>query len=1355
MTLSTPHAKNVDFNPFAGPAISHIAPSTEAQMEIWAACMLGGNDANRAYNESISIRLVGFLDRYALERALAALFTRHEALRSVLSADGKTVCVHTESTVRLHFSDISAESSASQQQQIADYIQEDAMHVFDLLNGPLLKAGLFSLSGDTHYFVLTAHHIICDGWSTGVILQELSILYSAYTQKTTAKLPTAIPFSQYAKERFLFNQSDAYLRSEQYWLDLYSDTIPTVNLPTDFPRKSPRRFTSNRLDYTVSPALVTSVKKMGLNAGCSFVNTMMAAFEVLLYQLTGQNDIVLGLPAADQSATGKYQLIGHCVSLLPIRSKPAADLPFSDFLKRRKIELQDALEHRLVTLGSLLKKLHVARDLSTIPLVPVVFNVDMGLTSGIHFHDLTFQLISNPRAYENFELFVNVSGAENDLTIEWSYNTQLFEEERIRKMMVEFEHILNVVAADPCVAIGSIGMVQTNVLIEKLAQWNNTQADYPRDTSVARLIEQTSAEYSAKTALVFKGTDFSYRQLNKTANQLAHYLLEAGVGKGDIIGVEVDRSPEMLITLIAILRAGAAYLPLDPDYPQDRLKFMVADSAAKWVFVSRKYQGRLSDQTTELIIEESLLAITDYSQEVPEIHSSGTDLAYVLYTSGSTGKPKGVQIEHRNLVNLLWSMAQAPGISDKDTLLAVTTISFDIAGLELFLPLITGATIYLTDTTTAKDGRALLDIIRSARISIMQATPSTWRMMLDSGWSDQLPLKALCGGEAMSKDLATRLLNTCDELWNVYGPTETTIWSTVKRIVRPDDITLGKPINNTQLYILDEFLNPVAEGVAGELFIAGDGVARGYLNRPELTNERFVHNPFDKSSAGSMYRTGDMGKFLANGDVHYLGRIDHQVKIRGHRIELAEIEAALTALDSVKESVVVAQEDRLGHPQLVAYIVPQPFAQASGATATGSVSPSASNQLVSQGQLQIWKQQIQRQLPDYMIPAHFVVLERFPLTPNGKIDRKALPIPQPAEVAARIDSVGPRTDVELMVASIWMDCLKLDTIDVFDNFFALGGHSLIAIQVMTRLEKETGKRLPLSTLFEYPTVEKLALALQMDGTSVVWDALVPIKPQGTKMPLYIVHGAGLHVLLFNTLAMHMDPDQPVYGLQAKGINSDDTPHDSIEEMAAYYIDAIMAKNPEGPYALAGFSFGGVIAYEMNRQLIARGKTVKLLAMFDTYVYEAQQYNSWLRQMSKSMLVSLKTRFYVLTQLKDAPQHTFLVKKESLKRKINQLYRRVKYNEDHLKVFLGNYYDVYQKSQSAYNKYVLHPIPIRIDLFRAKERIFYMHDFEFLGWKPFALKGVTVHEVPGNHNSLFDPPNDKEFARTLQNVLDNV
>ncbi|MFD2934793.1 amino acid adenylation domain-containing protein [Spirosoma flavum] len=1727
--FTIPNVKVAEFDPFAGPEIVRVAPSIEPQMEIWTACLLGGDDANRAYNLSNSLRFTGVLDRLAMEQAIQALVRRHEALRSVFSANGEHIFILKELLIDITYQDVSAKETDEKELLLADYIKQDALHVFNLAQGPLFRVSLFKLSDKEHYLILTTHHSTRDGWSMGVMLQDLSALYSGYAQGITLNLPEAPSFAQYAEEQFQFSESDEYYKTEEFWVNKYKENVPIFDLPTDFPRPALRTFNSKRIDYTLDGDLVMAVKKMGLKAGCSFVTTLMSAFDVLMHRLSGQEDIIIGLPTAGQSATGNKRLVGHCVNLLPIRSHLEKQFRFSDFLKNCRQSVFDAHEHQRLTFSNLFRKLNIPRDLSRSPLVSVVFNIDMGMNDGVNFYGLTHHLASHPKEFENFELFLNATGSEKSLTLEWAYNTNLFKAETIYQMMAEFENILKTLVVDPSILIGDIKFISETNLSEKLIQWNDTQVDYPRHIPLHELIARTAAKYPNRTALVFNSQELSYQLLNETANQIANYLIQKGIKVGDIIGIALDRSPDMLIAMLATLKAGAAYLPLDPDYPQDRLTFMLADSSAKMLITSKKYSKHLHSQAEEILIENVLEESIVYAKDKPDSLVTGDDLAYLLYTSGSTGKPKGVLIEHHNLVNFLWSMLKEPGISQNDVLLAITTTSFDIAGLELYLPLVAGATILLADATTARDGHALLKLIKAKKVSIMQATPSTWRIMFDSGWDEPLALKVLCGGEALSNDLAEKLTAKCDELWNVYGPTETTIWSTVKKISKNELITIGRPINNTQLFILDEFLKPVAEGIVGELCIAGDGVARGYLNRQELTSEKFVKNPFDKLQKSTMYRTGDLGKFLENGEIQCLGRIDQQVKIRGHRIELGEIENVLSTIKYIKEAAVVAREDNPGDQRLVAYVVPESivaedktsswqerwnviyntgmtiaeqlsdhkdikleiddwaqqsikrienlkpkrimevgcgdgqllFALAPHAThyigtdysqsgikklqeklqadaakwtnvttaiaqaddfsivpessldmvlvhsvaqyfpdmayllrvieqavkavdqggcifigdmqgkstlrmhhtfdqfqrsseentvadfkkiinkrvliedelvadptffyllphyipaisavniqlregkylnettkyhydvwlyighspevvsadividwtpdytlerleqdlleksqcvfqvknifnnrtaqdynllqtidnlsgdallvdarrkmgsTASSVDPkqlwslgekhnfsthvrwsgdgsdnfldvvfipgklskkipakprsvSIENSLLSdfindpfkpdmvvpQEQIQVWKQQIRLQLPDYMVPNDFIILAKLPITPNGKIDRKALPEPRPNGVESRIGFTGPRTNVEKVVADIWVECLKLEKISVFDNFFELGGHSLIAVQIMTRLEKKTGKHMPLSTLFEYPTVEKLSLALEMDGQSIVWDSLVPIKPQGTKMPLYIVHGAGLHVLLFNTLAVNMDPDQPVFGLQAKGINSEDEPFDNIEDIASYYIEAIMAKNPDGPYALAGFSFGGIIAYEMSKRLLERGKEVKLLAMFDSYAYQSNYFDPWLNKIWINSLSLLKERLYLLTLLKESPRETIISKRESLKRRLNQMYRKIRYNEDRHKVFYNNYYKVHETNQIAARKYRLVPQQVSIDLFRAKKRSYYVQDFEFLGWKPFALKGIKVHEVPGDHNSLFTNSNGKEFAQVLQRVLDN-
>jgi len=869
---------------------------------------------------------------------------------------------------------------------------------------------------------------------------------------------------------------------------------------------------------------------------------------------------------------------------------------------------------------------------------------------------------------------------------------------------------------------------------------NNTQADYPRDKALHHLIADRAAQLPDEVAVVFENRTLTFKQVNEAANKLARHLLTFNIQTSDIIGLSVDRSPEMLIALLAILKTGAAYVPLDPEYPKDRVEFMMEDSAAKILLTSQKFKGHFVSVAQEVLIEDAIAKFDSYSSEEPETIVTGDDLAYVLFTSGSTGKPKGVQIKHHNLVNFLLSMQKKPGLKTGDNLLAVTTISFDIAGLEMFLPLLTGAKLIITDAITAKDGRALIDLVTDHQITVMQATPYTWRVMLEAGWETKFPLRILCGGEALPKDLINKLLARCSELWNMYGPTETTVWSTVKQITSDEDISIGKPVDNTQVYILDEKLNNFTEGTIGEIYIGGDGVAKGYLNRPELTNERFVNDIFSGIPGSKMYRTGDLGKIREDGEIVCLGRIDHQVKVRGYRIELEEIEQNLLKQDNVKQAVVIAREDTPGNPRLVGYVIIH--------------DQKSDNDL--RAQFDTWQRGLLEVLPEYMVPDDFVIMETIPITPNGKIDRKALPKPNYSNIQRTGEIVAPRTSNEKLVADVWKELMGLETISIFDNFFELGGRSLVAVKIMARLEQETGKRLPLATLFEHATVEKLAARLEVDATSITWESLVPIKPNGTKMPLYIVHGAGLNVLLFNALAMNMDAEQPVYGLQAKGLNGIDDPLDVMEEIAANYIAEIVAKNPEGPYALAGYSLGGIIAYEMANQLMAAGKEVKMLAMFDTYADLSTINDPLLKKIFNKATLVLKQIGYSLVLLAEDPKRTIEYKSLIIKRKIIKLFWKIAPGKDEKKEgFFAYDNEIDEASEKALRNYILKPLPIAIELFRAKKRTFYMADFKFLGWRPFAQKGVHVHDIPGEHNTIFAPPNDKEFAVVLQNCLDQV
>jgi amino acid adenylation domain-containing protein len=1336
--LESPPPEEEAFDPFAGPELVALAPITESQAEIWAACLLGGDDASRAYNESVTLHLGGLLDAPALRRAWQAVLERHEALRSVFSADGQYSCVLRELPTDLQQRDWHHLSAAEQRRQLAVFTGQEVRRPFDLLHGPLVRATLFQLAPTEHRLVLTVHHIVCDGWSLGIVLQDLSAFYSAFCLGLPATLPEVTPFCHYADQLLLATGSPASQAVEQYWLTQYQGRVPQLTLPADRPRPAARTYQSARADYPLAPALVAGLKQVGRRAGASLVTTLLAAFEVLLHQLTGQADLVVGLPAAGQAASGLPQLVGHCVNLLPLRTQLDASRSFSDYLRQRKTALLDAYDHQQLTFGSLLKRLRLGREVGRVPLVPVVFNIDLGLTNEVDFQGLDYELVSNPRAFESFELFLNASGSETDFTLEWSYNTTLFEAATIGRWMVQFEALLQALIAQPTAPLHTLAPAEVAALPAAYAALNATAQPYPAQKTLHQLIAEQAHATPQRLALKFQAIELTYGELNRQANQLANYLWHQGVQPGDVVAIAVERSPVLVVALLATMKCGATYVPLDPSYPAERLGFMLTDSGAKFLLASAC--TGLHTTATVLSMQEALESARHHSDQEPTAVVGSHELLYVLYTSGSTGKPKGVQVTHRNAVNFLWSMRQAPGIGPDDRLLAITTVSFDIAGLELFLPLVSGAAVVLADAFAAKDGAELLRLVEAEGITLLQATPSSWRMMLDAGWERPLPLVALSGGEALSRELAGRLLARTRTLWNMYGPTETTVWSTVKQVTQvAEEISVGLPIANTQVYVLDEHGRPAGVGAVGELCIAGDGVARGYLNRPDHMAEKFVANPFAEEAGALLYRTGDLARLLPTGELQCLGRLDQQVKIRGYRIEPSEIEHALISLAEIREAVVVAHPPQGGASRLVAYVVP--------AAHLGEV--------LDKEHISRWQKALANQLPAYMVPAEVIVLAALPLTLNGKIDRQALPQPgalRSLRPAAEPVPSCPRTAMEKLVVAVWQQCLGVEQVGIFDDFFHLGGHSLVAVRVMARLAEKTGRRLPLATLFEHPTVEKLALALEPDSQLVTWDLLVPIKPNGTKTPLYIVHGAGMNVLIYKAMSQQMDADQPVYGLQAKGLNGTDEPSESVEAMAADYVAAIVAANPHGPYALAGYSFGGIIAFEMARQLLAAGREVKFVGLFDTYAEQSDYYDPWLLKHLRHSLYVLKNVAYKCWLLSKHPKEVLRLRLQSMRRATVE---KLKYSKDEqYELINGHSYRLGQVQEIAQRNYRLAPQPVRVQLFRCVERLYYTSDATYMGWREFALGGVQTYDMPGNHFNLFAPPHDVACARIVQAALDN-
>jgi amino acid adenylation domain-containing protein len=735
--------------------------------------------------------------------------------------------------------------------------------------------------------------------------------------------------------------------------------------------------------------------------------------------------------------------------------------------------------------------------------------------------------------------------------------------------------LLDAAAGDPEQPIAELPILTEAERHQLLVEWNQTEAPYPR-RCLHELFEEQARRTPDQVAVEYGSERLSYAELDARANRLARHLAGLGVGPEVLVGICVERSLHMLVGLLGIMKAGGAYVPIDPAYPADRQAFMLESSQAPVIVTQARLRGTLPQQDAAVVCLDSDWEQVELESAEPlELAADPEQLAYVIYTSGSTGQPKGVQISHRAVINFLITMRATPGLSADDVLLAVTTLSFDIAGLELYLPLITGARVVIAAAESVSDPRALASLLERSGTTLMQATPTTWRMLVDGGWSPPRPLKALCGGEALPVALADRLVSLELELWNMYGPTETTIWSTCSQVrTQGQSLAIGRPIANTTLYILDARMEPAPVGVAGELWIGGDGLARGYRGRDDLTEERFVKHPFDSSPGARVYRTGDLARYRPDGSVEFLGRIDHQVKVRGFRIELGEIETVLSRHPGVGDAVVVARGSG-AEAELAAYV-------------TSAGAPVAAHEL---------RRFLGESLPAYMVPSTVTHLDAFPLTPNGKVDRKALPEPT-RERSSEQEMVEPRTGLERRLAAIWERELDTHPIGVTDNFFDLGVTSIVAASLFAAIEREIGDSLPLGAIFRAPTIERLARLIESGDEASRWTSLVPIQPDGTQPPMFCVHGGGGTVLHLELLSRRLGPDQPFYGLQSRGLYGGVSPLTTVEDMATHYLSEMRQVHPGGPWYITGYCFGAIVAFELASRLVAQGEDVRLLAMFN-------------------------------------------------------------------------------------------------------------------------------------------------------------
>jgi len=1267
-------------------------PMAPCQQQIWLHAQL--DPLTAAYNEPMTVHFAGELDRNALERALAELIQRHEIWRTTFTyVEGEVLqSIHDRLPIEIPFHDLTKLPESERQKEAIRLATADARRPFDLAVGPLMRARLVKLAEARHQLYVVQHLLIHDGVTIyGVFLPELAKIYEAFARDLPS--PLAPPRLQYAdfalwQKRFLNSGIDAQVA---YWRKQLGGEIQPIDLPTDRPR--PRAFTFRGAvsDFVLPDGLVAAVREAAGREEVTTYAYMLAAFKALLFRYTGRQDILVGAPAGCRRHREFEQLAGFLMNTLVLRTKPSAERTFRDYLREVKDTVLDALANADVPMDRLARELQLPRDPSRHLAFDVSFTLEpsspiqgscWNLTqsevfSGAAKWDLDFQLDEQGRGY----------------AARLTYNTDLFDAGTIERFYFHWLTLLEGAVRNPLARLADLPLLTHQETEEIAVLRNATHRELPAST-ISSLIEEQAARTPHAIAVKSGEKSLTYAQLNAAANRLAQRLRAEGARPQSIVALCVERSCEMVVAILAVLKTGAAYLPLDPELPDERKQFIAQDSGAALMLTEQKFEESVAK------FAPAGMRVVTCGEGRGESSGDGAnlgpiaspeDIAHVLYTSGSTGKPKGVEVPHRAVINFLQSMRRKPGFTAHDTLLAVTTLSFDIAGLELYLPLLCGGQVVVADRLEARDPRSLRNLIEKHAPTVMQATPATWRALIEDGWTGSPAMKILCGGEALTRDLAEQLLTRSKELWNMYGPTETTIWSTLERVTADSGpVSIGRPIDNTQVYVLDAQRKIVPDGVTGELYIGGQGVTRGYLGRPELTAEKFVN--VEVAGGARLYRTGDLARWTKDGKLECLGRSDHQVKIRGFRVEVEEIEALLAQHPDVRGAAVKAWPDASGHLALAAYVV-------------------------TNGQPDI-RAFLQGKLPDYMVPSAFVQMKELPLTPNLKVDRNKLPAPEmkpegPAFVAVESDD-------ERRLAAIWEAVLDVKRIGADDDFFRCGGHSLLVSKLLSRVEQTFGLRLPMSSLFAAPTVREFAKFIQDSKASPRVGRTVPIRKSA--QPIFWI-GAGPRM---RGIIECLKRPLVFVGLEAAA-EAGRQQDFALELMAAHTVREILAIQPHGPYSVGGWCSGGIVAFEVASQLRNQGCDVDILVLLDALnptVYFALP--AWRRR------ASIKYHLGRLAALKGGYVTDFV------RGRVDRFRKRLRPEAEAYE----------QRFFQALEKYVPPRYPGRV-LALAPEHMPDSRD-PFMHWKESVTGPLEIRKVPGDHERMF-----VEGAATIAAAIDEA
>ena len=1028
-----------------------------SQQRLWFLSQMEG--FSDAYHIFLDLRLKGPLDEAALTRALNQIVARHEALRTTFyTEDGAMFQRIGPADTGLKLTSLDLSGTPDQKARLKLQIAEESAAPFDLENGPLIRGRLVRLGPDDHALLITVHHIVSDGWSVRVFMEELGALYRAGGE-TLPPLP--VQYADYAAWQRQSISEDMAAELGAYWRRTLAGAPAMLELPTDRPRPPRQDFTGATLALEFDQDLTAQLKALARRHGITLFMTVLTGWALVLSRLSAQDDLVIGVPAANRDHLEIESLIGFFINTLALRIDFSGQPSVAALLERVKTAAVEAQAHQALPFEQVIDLVKPQRSLAHPPLFQVMFAWQSHESGSFDLPGLNVTRMRHEHEPAKFDLTLELREAQGRIRGGLNYATALFDQSTAERYAGYLRAALVEMAADDTKPAAALSLLSAEEQRKLLVDWNQTEAAYPDRACIHHLFEAQVARSPAAVAVVQSSTSLTYADLNTRANKLAHHLRGLGVKPDSPVAICVERSPDMVVGLLAILKAGGAYVPLDPAYPPERLGFMLQDSKPAIV---------LTDPGARASLDEALAA-TGITAKILDLKSDCGDwanqpgdnptpdglnpnhLAYMIYTSGSTGKPKGVMVSHGNGCNFQCSMAALLGINPDDRLLAVTSLSFDIAGLEIFLPLTLGASVFIATRAATMDGALLGNVLNRGRITVLQGTPSIWRLLKEADWKPQGDFIALCGGEAIPADVGLYLKSLPGKAFNLYGPTETTIWSMIAPIekVPPGlDLHIGRPIWNTRIYLLDALGNPVPEGAAGEILIGGAGVTRGYHNRPDLTAERFIPSPF--VAGDRLYKTGDLARYRHDGNVDFIGRNDFQVKVRGFRIELGEIEARLSTHPDVREAVALVREDEPGDKRLVGYYTSD---EEIGAEAL--------------------RAHLAETLPDYMIPAAYIALEVLPLTPNGKLDRKALPKPS-GDAYGRGVYEEPAGAVEITLAKIWSEVLGVEKVGRNDNFFDLGGHSLLAVRMLEKMRR-AGIRVDVRTIFASPVLAAMAASV--------------------------------------------------------------------------------------------------------------------------------------------------------------------------------------------------------------------------------------------------------------------------------------